>query len=603
MKQGHHSNYAGAPRVAIPTPRQRGRRVTLILWGSALILLGAAWMFGLLLIDRVSDSAVRSTQNAELQIARSLAGSLEQCVAAGEIPATATDQQDSDALLRACLTSISKLSEMSVWAIALDALADGRPLTPGAALNASLVPQQILRDLVANADTTAAPGSYNIEGTGRYTIGPQMTTQVGAWTAANISPTPWVVGVSTPQDVLLSTTGIMGQQALMLVLMGVATLVWLLLTALTATSIRRQHAAEQGLVAANVDLETRVAERTAELLATNREMQQEIERRLKAEEALQASEARSRSLLNALPDLMFVLDRDGNYLEVRGAPDAAYYHAAMNVVGMNISKRGPIADDLPHVQTAIATALYSGITQEITYHTDDPNAGLNTWTARLAPINSREVLMLARNITSYSQAIEMIERVNEEVLDAYDATLLGWSRMLEVRENETAGHSQRVAELTVRLARAVGCSEPEITQVRRGALLHDIGKMALPDAILRKAGALSEDERMQVQRHPELAYIMLSDIEFLRPALDIPYCHHERWNGSGYPRGLCGEDIPLAARIFSVVDVWDALLADRPYKARWTPGAASAYLREHSGTLFDPHIVTVFIDMIGEDAT
>jgi putative nucleotidyltransferase with HDIG domain len=196
----------------------------------------------------------------------------------------------------------------------------------------------------------------------------------------------------------------------------------------------------------------------------------------------------------------------------------------------------------------------------------------------------------------------MIERVNEEVLGAYDATLLGWSRVLEVRENETAGHSQRVADLTVRLARALGCTEAEIVQIRRGALLHDIGKMALPDEILRKTGALTEEERHQVQQHPELAYTWLNGIDFLRPALDIPYCHHERWNGSGYPRGLRGEEIPLAARLFSVVDVWDALLADRPYKARWTPAAAKSYLREHAGELFDQRVVQVFIAMIDEAA-
>ena len=160
-----------------------------------------------------------------------------------------------------------------------------------------------------------------------------------------------------------------------------------------------------------------------------------------------------------------------------------------------------------------------------------------------------------------------------------------------------------MAELTVRLARTLGCTDADIMQIRRGALLHDIGKMALPDAILRKAGALTEEERRQVQQHPELAYDWLNGIEFLRPALEIPYCHHERWNGAGYPRGLRGEEIPLAARIFSVVDVWDALLADRPYKARWTRGAAIAYLCEQAGAMFDPHVVEVFVRMVGEEAT
>jgi putative nucleotidyltransferase with HDIG domain len=366
--------------------------------------------------------------------------------------------------------------------------------------------------------------------------------------------------------------------------------------------VRRQHEAEQALTNANAALESRVAQRTAELVAANTDMLQEIDRRLQVEQALQASEERSRSLLNAMPDLMLVLDRAGNYLEVRGDASTPHHQTAIDAAGTDMDVFGPRAEDLPLVHAAIAAALSSGATQEVTYRTQDPLTGVNVWTARLAAINPQEVLMLSRNITYYYRALETIEQANQEVLSAYDATLLGWSRMLEVRENEVAGHSQRVAALTMRLASALGCSEAETAHIRRGALLHDIGKMALPDAILRKAGALTEEERRQVQQHPILAHNWLNDIAFLRPALDIPYCHHERWNGGGYPRGLCGEEIPLAARIFSVVDVWDALLADRPYKVRWTRDAAKAYLREQAGDLFDPHVVAEFIHLIDKGA-
>jgi HD-GYP domain-containing protein (c-di-GMP phosphodiesterase class II) len=188
-----------------------------------------------------------------------------------------------------------------------------------------------------------------------------------------------------------------------------------------------------------------------------------------------------------------------------------------------------------------------------------------------------------------------LQRSNTELLSAYDTTLEGWSAALDLRDKETEGHSQRVMEKTLQLAQAVGVSEGELEQMRRGALLHDIGKMGIPDAILLKPGQLTDDEWGLMRQHPRYAYELLSPIAYLRPALDIPYCHHERWDGSGYPRQLKGEAIPLAARIFAVVDVWDALRSDRPYRAGWPDDQVLAYLRDQAGQHFDPRIVTAFL--------
>jgi PAS domain S-box-containing protein len=197
-----------------------------------------------------------------------------------------------------------------------------------------------------------------------------------------------------------------------------------------------------------------------------------------------------------------------------------------------------------------------------------------------------------------ARLVEGLRRANLELQLAYDATLEGWSRALDLRDRDTEGHTQRVAELTVRLARAVGVPEPDLVHVRRGALLHDIGKLGIPDGILLKPGPLTEEEWAVMRQHPEYAYRWLSGIEFLRPALDIPYCHHERWDGAGYPRGLKGEEIPLAARIFAVVDVFDALTSDRPYREAWSQEEAVRYIREQAGVQFDPRVVETFLELV-----
>ncbi|NTV64469.1 MAG: HD domain-containing protein, partial [Oscillochloris sp.] len=196
------------------------------------------------------------------------------------------------------------------------------------------------------------------------------------------------------------------------------------------------------------------------------------------------------------------------------------------------------------------------------------------------------------------QLFEGLQHANREIVTAYDATIEGWSRALDLRDKETEGHSQRVTELTLRLARQLGISEAELVHIRRGALLHDIGKMGIPDQILLKPGKLSPEEWEIMARHPGYARDLLQPIAYLRPALDIPYCHHEKWDGSGYPRGLRGTDIPFAARIFAVVDVWDALTNDRPYRLAWTVERTLQLIRAERGHHFDPVVVDVFLALI-----
>jgi PAS domain S-box-containing protein len=188
-------------------------------------------------------------------------------------------------------------------------------------------------------------------------------------------------------------------------------------------------------------------------------------------------------------------------------------------------------------------------------------------------------------------------KIHEDLTPAYDATIAGWSRALDLRDNETAGHSDRVTELTLQLAAQMDVSEEELEHMRRGALLHDIGKMGIPDSILLKPDRLTDEERQTMQRHPLYAYELLYPIEFLRSALAIPLCHHEKWDGSGYPHGLKEEQIPLAARIFAVADVWDALRSDRPYRPGWPFERVREYILSGAGTHFDARVVEAFARM------
>jgi PAS domain S-box-containing protein len=197
-----------------------------------------------------------------------------------------------------------------------------------------------------------------------------------------------------------------------------------------------------------------------------------------------------------------------------------------------------------------------------------------------------------------AQLFENLQRTNQEISLAYDTTLEGWGKALELRDKETQGHTQRVTNLTLELARQIGIPESELIHIRRGALLHDIGKMGVPDNILRKPGPLTDEETAEMRKHPKYAFDLLAPIPYLRPSVDIPYSHHEWWNGSGYPRGLKGEDIPLSARIFAIIDVWDALLSDRPYRKAWDEKTVLKYINDLKGKQFDPLVVETFQKML-----
>lgn len=211
--------------------------------------------------------------------------------------------------------------------------------------------------------------------------------------------------------------------------------------------------------------------------------------------------------------------------------------------------------------------------------------------------SDEDVKILTAIASQAGVAIENAQLV-QALQESYESTLEGWAAALDLRDKETEGHSQRVATLTIKLAQALGLSQEALVYLRQGALLHDIGKMGVPDRVLHKNGPLTEREKAIMQQHPVHAYNMLQPITYLRPAIDIPYCHHEKWDGQGYPRGLKAEEIPLGARIFTIVDVWDALRSNRPYRRAWSEKKTIAYIQDQAGKSFDPQIVERFVDVI-----
>lgn len=230
----------------------------------------------------------------------------------------------------------------------------------------------------------------------------------------------------------------------------------------------------------------------------------------------------------------------------------------------------------------------------VVYENEDSKRVYTEAEARLLSLFASQAASAIRT----ARLLEELQTSNLELEKAYDTTLAGWARALELRDKETHGHSRRVTNLTLRLARLMEISSQQLIHIRRGVLLHDIGKMGIPDDLLRKPGVLNEEDWIKMRKHPQYAYDLLEPIIYLRPALDIPYCHHEKWDGSGYPRGLSGEQIPLAARVFAVVDVYDALSFDRPYREAWPQEKVLDYLQEQSGRHFDPQVVDAFLTLI-----
>ena len=242
------------------------------------------------------------------------------------------------------------------------------------------------------------------------------------------------------------------------------------------------------------------------------------------------------------------------------------------------------------VSPLITKGQVSGVVELFSKNNLNPD---DEWVDLLKTLSTQAAIAIEND-----DLISSLQKSNEELVIAYDRTLEGWAYALEMRDKGTIDHSRRVVEMTVKLARKLGIKGAQLANIRRGSLLHDIGKMALPDSVLLKSGPLSKEEEHMMKTHPKLAFDMLSSIPYLKPALDIPLYHHEKWDGSGYPHGLKGEEIPLPARIFAVVDVWDAVSYDRPYRHAWAQKETIEYIRTQAGTHFDPAIVEAFLEMI-----
>lgn len=317
---------------------------------------------------------------------------------------------------------------------------------------------------------------------------------------------------------------------------------------------------------------------------------------------LSESEAQFRLLAENSTDMISKHDKSGRFIYVSPACRSLLGYTPEELMGAPVT---PLfhPDDAPQLFGMFASSALEDITFTIDYRALHKN-GKYVWIETTARIffdklsGQQEFQASSRNITERKEAEEKLQLAHSNLQDAYDRTIEGWVHALDLRDRETEGHTKRVTRMIEKLARIMGFTDEEIIHIRRGALLHDMGKMGIPDEILQKPSPLTDDEWTIMRRHPEMAYQMLSPIKYLKEAIIIPYYHHERWDGSGYPHKLKGDDIPLQARMFAVVDVWDALSSNRPYRKKMPHSEVVGYLKKEAGRLFDPQIVEKFLPLI-----
>ncbi|MFM8367155.1 MAG: HD-GYP domain-containing protein [Chloroflexota bacterium] len=278
--------------------------------------------------------------------------------------------------------------------------------------------------------------------------------------------------------------------------------------------------------------------------------------------------------------------------------DARYLEYSMVIFAIPVGISSFIIRPYISILFASLTAAAYGILTIVTGYTWEYNLTAILALFSLAFLTWVISLQLESALEKNDKLVTDVQKAYQEIKDAYATTLEGWSHAMEIRDRETQGHSKRVTELTIRMARRMGFSEEELVHIYRGALLHDIGKLGIPDDILNKPGPLDEHEMNIMRLHPQIAVDLISPIDYLKPALNIPRYHHEKWDGTGYPHGLVGETIPLEARIYAIIDVYDALTHDRPYRQKMSEKDALEFIKSQAGTHFDPAVLEVFLKEI-----